>query len=197
MKIGEARKTYSVQVREFWEEKKALENQKKTLEDKIKATPNGKETFAKEAVTLELSYHAVSEKYEEYSKTMNQIMDQYTALFNAEVSKQQGEAMEEYAEDMVKLMEVARRIMKGARVPASDEKKLMEYSMELYMAAKNMAVLNENKKKEEYDSLWEDEEKEENPDPDEIANDAEFAGAAPEVVEVSDVVASAAEGAES
>ncbi len=54
-------------------------------------------------------------------------------------------------------MEVARRIMKGAKVPASDEKKLMEYSMELYMAAKNMAVLNENKKKEEYDSLWDDE----------------------------------------
>ena len=35
----------------------------------------------------------------------------------------------------------------------------MEYSMELYMAAKNMAVLNENKKKEEYDSLWDDEKK--------------------------------------
>lgn len=75
-------------------------------------------------------------------------MAQHTALFNAEVSKQQGEAMEEYSEDMIKIMEVARRIMKGAKVPASDEKKLMEYSMELYMAAKNMAVLNENKKKE-------------------------------------------------
>ena len=61
-------------------------------------------------------------------------MAQHTALFNAEVSKQQGEAMEEYSEDMIKIMEVARRIMKGAKVPASDEKKLMEYSMELYMA---------------------------------------------------------------
>ena len=65
--------------------------------------------------------------------------------------------MEEYSEDMIKIMEVARRIMKGAKVPASDGEKLMEYSMELYMAAKNMAVLNENKKKEEYDSLWDDE----------------------------------------
>ena len=50
-------------------------------------------------------------------------MAQHTALFNAEVSKQQGEAMEEYSEDMIKIMEVARRIMKGAKVPASDEKK--------------------------------------------------------------------------
>ena len=30
--------------------------------------------------------------------------------------------MEEYSEDMIKIMEVARRIMKGAKVPASDEK---------------------------------------------------------------------------
>ena len=145
MKIGEARKTYSAPLREFWEEKKSLAKQKKALDEKIKATPSGKEEFAKEAVTLDLSYRAVSEKYEEYSKTMEQIMAQHTALFNAEVSKQQGEAMEEYSEDMIKIMEVARRIMKGAKVPASDEKKLMEYSMELYMAAKNMAVLNENK----------------------------------------------------
>ena len=115
-------------------------------------------------------------------------MAQHTALFNAEVSKQQGEAMEEYSEDMIKIMEVARRIMKGAKVPASDEKKLM--------AAKNMAVLNENKKKEEYDSLWDDEKKEENPDPDEVANDAEYGGGTPEIMEVSDVVASATEGIE-
>ena len=144
MKIGEARKTYSAPLREFWEEKKSLAKQKKALDEKIKATPNGKEAFAKEAVTLDLSYRAVAEKYEEYSKTMEQIMAQHTALFNAEVSKQQGEAMEEYSEDMIKIMEVARRIMKGAKVPASDEKKLMEYSMELYMAAKNMAALLKN-----------------------------------------------------
>lgn len=196
MKIGEARKTYSAPLREFWEEKKSLAKQKKALDEKIKATPSGKEEFAKEAVTLDLSYRAVSEKYEEYSKTMEQIMAQHTALFNAEVFKQQGEAMEEYSEDMIKIMEVARRIMKGAKVPASDEKKLMEYSMELYMAAKNMAVLNENKKKEEYDSLWDDEKKEENPDPDEVANDAEYGGGTPEIMEVSDVVASATEGIE-
>mgnify|MGYP000650264462 CR=1 FL=1 len=114
MKIGEARKTYSAPLREFWEEKKSLAKQKKALDEKIKATPSGKEEFAKEAVTLDLSYRAVSEKYEEYSKTMEQIMAQHTALFNAEVSKQQGEAMEEYSEDMIKIMEVARRIMKGA-----------------------------------------------------------------------------------
>ena len=38
-------------------------------------------------------------------------------------------------------MEVARRIMKGGIVPPTDEKKLMEYSMELYQAAKNIGAL--------------------------------------------------------
>lgn len=58
---------------------------------------------------------------------------------------------------MAKIMEAARRIGKGAKVPASDEKKLMDYSMEMYLAAKNLAMLNEQKKREKYKSLWEDE----------------------------------------
>ena len=123
MKIGEARKTYSAPLREFWEEKKSLAKQKKALDEKIKATPNGKEAFAKEAVTLDLSYRAVAEKDEEYSKTMEQIMAQHTALFNAEVSKQQGEAMEEYSRGYDKDHGSGTEIMKGAKAPASDEKK--------------------------------------------------------------------------
>ena len=46
-------------------------------------------------------------------------------------------------------------------MPATDEKKLMDYSMELYMAAKNAAMLVElEKKREKYDSLWKDEDEE-------------------------------------
>ena len=73
-----------------------------------------------------------------------------------EVAKQQGEAMEESMIDLGKIMEVARRIMKGGIVPPQDEQKLMEYSMELYQAAKNMAALIEHREREEYDSLWEE-----------------------------------------
>ena len=43
MKIGEARKTYSAPLREFWEEKKSLAKQKKALDEKIKATPSGQD----------------------------------------------------------------------------------------------------------------------------------------------------------
>jgi hypothetical protein len=161
----------------------------------VKSTLNGKEAFSKEAATLELSYNAVSEKYEEYHDFMEQVMDIRTGLFNCEVSKQQSQAMSEQAHDLAKMLEVARRIAKGGKVPAKDEQKLMEYSMEMYMSAKNMAMLSELNKKEKYDSLWEDEKDTgENPDPGEVADNAELGLEAPEVVDVTDVMASADSG---
>jgi len=111
-----------------------------------------------------------------------------------EVAKQQGEAMEEYAVDLAKIMEVARRIMKGGIVPPTDEQKLMEYSMELYQAAKNIGALVK-KEKEEYESLWEDdEEKTVAEDPTEIADNAEAFDSGPTIVEVADTMASVSEG---
>ena len=83
--------------------------------------------------------------------------------------------MQEYGEEVAKCLEIARRIANGDKVPASDEKKLMDFNMEVYMAAKNMAVMNADKKHKEYDSLWEEkEEKGESPDPMEIADDTEI-----------------------
>ena len=99
--------------------------------------------------------------------------------------------MEEYVENIGKIMEVARRLMKGAIVPAKDEQKLMEYSMEMYQAAKNMGMLAKQKEKEEYDSLWdEDEEKKVYEDPMEVADNTEALADGPAVVDVADTMAS-------
>ena len=88
-------------------------------------------------------------------------------------------------------MEVARRLMKGGIVPLEDEKKLMEYSMELYQSAKNIGALA--KEREEYDSLWEDEEEpKEYEDPSEVADNAEVLAEGPDVVDVADTMASVA-----
>ena len=141
---------------------------------------------------LELSYNAVTEKYEEYKGFMAKIMEMHSCIANAESAKQQGEAMKEYGIEMSKLLEVARRIAKGAIVPAKDEQKLMDYSMELYMSAKNMAMLNKLKEKEECDSLWEDEEKpEERESAMDIADSKEITFDAPELVDVADVMPAA------
>ena len=90
---------------------------------------------------------------------------------------------------MGKIMEVARRIMKGGIVPAADEKKLMEFSMEMYQAAKNIGAMA--KEKEEYDTLWQEEEEKVSEDPMEVADNAEAFAEGPDIVDVADTVAAA------
>ena len=192
MKISEARKLFNTQIKEYREQQTVLSKQKEELEKKIKSEKDGNIVYANEAATLELTIRAVEEKKNEYQKYMDKIMEKWTAIANMEATKQQGEAMEEYAVDMGKIMEVARRIMQGGIVPPTDEKKLMEYSMELYQAAKNIGAMMKQKEREEYDSLWKDEEeKPVQEDPMEVADRAEAPSGTPVVVEVADTMASA------
>ncbi len=191
MKISEARVQYNQQIKAYHEQQTILANKKKELEQKIRTTPDGVNVYANEAAILELQTNAVNEKQDEYKDYMEKLLEQWAAVSNMESSKQQGEAMEEYYEDMGKIMEVARRIMKGGIVPAEDEKKLMEYSMELYQAAKNMGALA--KEREEYDTLWEEEAEEGEPaDPMEIADNTEAFADGPAIVDVAETMEAAA-----
>lgn len=79
-----------------------------------------------------------------------------TVQHDMAVAKQQGEAYRTAFENEAKMMEIARRIAKGGKVPSSDEQKLMEYSPEMYMMAKMAALTEKSHKK--YDSVFEDEE---------------------------------------
>ena len=188
MKIGEAKQIYGGQIREYQEQKLLLSKQKRELEKKIEATENGRNRFADEAATLELTIDAVNKKQTEYQDYMSALTEQWAAKANMVSAEQQGEAMEEYVEDLGKIMEVARRIMKGGIVPASDEKKLMEYSMELYQSAKIIGAMVRNKDKEEYDSLWKDEEEKSYEDPMEVADNTEAFSDGPEIVDVADIM---------
>lgn len=191
MKISEARQLYSGQIKAYHEQQIALSKQKQELEQKINTTPDGKNIYANEAATLELTIAAVNEKQDEYKNYMEKLLEQWAATANMVSAEQQGDAMAEYAEDMGKIMEVARRLMKGGIVPAEDEKKLMEFSMEMYQAAKNMGMMAKLKEKEKYDSLWEDDEPEtEYEDPIETADNTEAFAEGPEIVDVADTMAS-------
>lgn len=189
MKIEEARQIYNVQIKAYHEKQCMLAKQKKDLEDKMNSTPDGKNVYANEAAVLELSMQAVNEKRDEYQKYMDKLLEQHAAVANMVSSEQQGEAMKEYVKDLGKIIEVARRLMKGGIVPPQDEKKLMEFSMEMYQAAKNMGEIMKQKERKEYDSLWMDEEEKEYEDPIEVADNTEAIGDAPEVVDVEDTMA--------
>ncbi len=189
MQIKEARQIYSARIKEYQEQKNLFVKQQQELEKKRKAAGEDHTAFASEAAVLELSINALDEKQKEYQDYMSKLTEQWAAQANAVVAEQQGEAMKESVEDLAKIMEVARRLMKGGIVPASDEKKLMEFSMELYQAAKNIGALA--KEREEYDSLWEGKKKEAEPeDPAAVADNAEAFAEGPEMVSVEETLAS-------
>ena len=196
MKISEARQLYSTQIKSYHEQQLILAKQKQELESKMKLVHNGKELYANEAATLELTIEAVNEKQNEYKDYMEKLIEQWSATANMVSAEQQGEAMEEIYADMGKIMEVARRIMKGGIVPAQDERKLMEFSMEMYQAAKSMGAMARQKEKEEYDSLWGDEEEKELEDPMETADNTEAFAQGPDIVEVADTMAAVADSVE-
>ena len=191
MKIGEAQEIYREQIKNYRLEKSNISKQLQNLRSKMEYTPGGQEKYGSEAATLELTLQALDEKQNEYQDYLSKLSEQYCAYWNEAVADQQADAAQDYAADMGKIMEVARRLMRGAIVPASDEKKLMEFSMEMYQTAKNVAAVVQRQKREKYDSLWGDEEEKEYPDPREAAENAEVSSEGPEVVDAAAVAISA------
>lgn len=188
MKVGEARGIYSNLITEYNMQKAKLAQQKRDLDEKTKTTENGTVVYENEAATLELTYHAVSKKLDEYQEYMNQLMEQWNAEFNKVTSSQQADAAEEYGKEFGKIMTIARRIMHGDIVPPADEKKLMEFDSDLYQMAKNAGMMARLREKRKYESLWEDEERKEYEDPAEVADSQEIFESGPEIVSVEDTM---------
>jgi len=184
MKIGEAQQVYREQVKAYRTQKAALSKQLQSIRSRMDITSEEKEKYNSEAAVLELTLDKLDEKQKEYQDYLSQLSDQYCAYWNAAVAEQQKDAAQDYAIDMGKIMEVARRLMRGAIVPASDEKKLMEFSMEMYQTAKNVGAMMQREKREKYDSLWGDEEEKDYDDPQEVAENAQAPSEGPEVVDV-------------
>ena len=122
MTVGEARQTYSEQLRSYNMQKCKLAKQKADLAERMKTTENGAVIFANEAATLELTYNAVAEKQNEYQDYMDKLMEQWDAKFNEIATRENAEAEKEGFEDLRKIMEVVRRMTHGDTVPGSDEK---------------------------------------------------------------------------
>lgn len=192
MKIKDAQQTYRTQIQAYRTQKAAIAKKQEALKKKMESAVGGSELFGDEAAVLQLTYDALDKKQNEYSDYLEKLNEQKYAIEEMENSKQQGEAVKEAGADMAKIMEVARRIMKGARVPASDERKLMEFDDKLYQMAKNVGAMVKLRKRKKYDSLWDDEEKKEQTDPSEIANNTEAAGIGPEIIRVEDTIAEVA-----
>ncbi len=150
MKIGEARSTYNAYCNQLTDRYVSLRKQAE------KATATGDTEAA--GVILQLSQEVLAKRDEIQQFARFDIPELIYNMENEAMAPQQADAAKEYAKDMARLMEVARRIAAGDKVPSSDEKKLMEYDADLYQAVKAAALLAKMKEQKEYDSLWENEE---------------------------------------
>ena len=174
MQIKEARGIYQSQIKSYSKTASELRQKQKELEEKIKETPNGKVVYENEAVSLELSLNAIEQKQNEYRDYMEKLMDKWTNVEMLVSTEQQTDSMKEATEEQMKILEVARRLMKGAKV--------MKFDSGLYQVAKSIGTMVQKDKREEYDSLWEDEEDKETQDPNEVADSAEAPVGAPDTV---------------
>lgn len=113
----------------------------------VKADSAKEKKTAENGVTIEIS----EEAKQKYNEALN-------AIQMLENANQQGEAIQEAADDLGKIMLIFRRIANGDKVPPQDEKKLLEYSSELYQAAKNVAFLKDNEDPKKYKSVDDEEE---------------------------------------
>lgn len=142
-------------------------------EDYLHATRDG--YVEKDGVQLKISDEAktaLEEMFEKWQKMQEKLNEQWVGEANAKHAEQTGEAMEKAFENQAKALEIARRISKGGRVPAIDERKLMEYDDKLYQMSKQAGLMARQHKKYK-EALFEDEEpdnteQEEQPGPDRV-----------------------------
>ena len=122
------------------------------LNQEVLSEDGKKDSFEMSAEAKELS--------DKFADENAKYMEFLAAMRDLEASKSQKEAAEKIADDVSKVMIVMRRMAKGDSVPPKDEKKLLEYSSEMYEMAKHMqaAARMMEKKHKKYKSLWEDEE---------------------------------------
>ncbi len=168
MKLGEVRKA-------AWEQMDLLAQRKQALQSMLKEASSGSPGGAQfDRVEISHALAAVEDAYAETQAVAEELNTLDATIQNAEASRQQCEAMAEAMEDLLKILEICRRISKGDKVPPSDENKLMEYSHELYMCAKNMALMHKNAEGKKHDSLWGEEEPQQpQPTPAELAANTE------------------------
>lgn len=74
--------------------------------------------------------------------------------------KTQQASMEKITDDMVKAMAVYQAMAKGDIVPGEDEKKLQEYSADLYQAAKIAQAMARQTERKKQESKWDEKEEE-------------------------------------
>ena len=182
MKLGEAIPKYQAYRNQLQDKKKDIYKQLKNARDKAERT--GNDEWTQKAAQLQLSYDKASEDFDKYENALNGLRDHlWFASSDAENAKALADPETGLGATIAKIMTTVARMCAGDKVPYSDEKKVMEYDDKMYGKAKQaqmiMAALKEKRK--EYDSLWDKEGGEY--DPEGVADNTQAQGELPKIEE--------------
>lgn len=181
MKLGEAIPKYQAYRNQLQDKRKDIYKQLKNARDKAEHT--GSDEWTQKAAQLQLSYDKASEDFDKYENALDGLKEQWYAAADAENAKALADPETGLGATIAKIMTTVARMCAGDKVPYSDEKKVMEYDDKMYGKAKQaqmiMAALKEKRK--EYDSLWDKEGGEY--DPEGVADNTQAQGELPKIEE--------------
>ena len=169
MKLGEAIPKYQAYRNQLQDKKKDIYKQLKNARDKAERT--GNDEWTQKAAQLQLSYDKASEDFDKYENALNGLREQWCAASDAENAKALADPETGLGATIAKIMTTVARMCAGDKVPYSDEKKVMEYDDKMYGKAKH----------KEYDSLWDKEGGEY--DPEGVADNTQAQGELPKIEE--------------
>ena len=176
MRIIDAKNSYNAHLNSLRKEKEVLTDLLNQQDHSSNPLPD------KDRVEISRKISEIDAECSAVQKEMDHISETHSILYQNAAIRQQSEDAIEGAKELGKILAIYRRICSGAEVPPYDERKLLEFSHELYFSAKAAAMLKQDDDKK-YDSLWKDRNKESTPeqDPMEIADNASIAVPSPEV----------------
>lgn len=181
MKLGEAIPNYQAYRNELQDKKTSIYKQYKKTKEKAERTND--EEWIQKAAELELSYKEATDDFDKYENVLNSLREQWCAAANTENDKALADPETGLGATIGKIMTTIARMCAGDKVPYTDEKKVMEYDDKMYARAKQaqMIMASMKKKQKEYDSLWDKEGGEY--DPEGVADNTQAQGELPKIEE--------------
>ena len=179
MKLGEAIPNYQAYRNELQDKKTSIYKQYKKTKEKAERTND--EEWIQKAAELQLSYKEATDDFDKYENVLNSLREQWCAAANTENDKALADPETGLGATIGKIMTTIARMCAGDKVPYTDEKKVMEYDDKMYARAKQaqMIMASMKKKQKEYDSLWDKEGGEY--DPEGVADNTEAQGELPDI----------------
>ena len=180
MKLGQVIPEYQQYRNELQDRKVNIYKELKNARDKAKEYGG---EWTEKAAELQLSYEEAEKEFDKYEKVLDGLKNQWVNAANMESNKALADPETGLAATMGKIMTTVARMCAGDKVPATDEKKVMEYDSDLYARAKQaqLSMAAMKKRQKEYDSLWDEEGGEY--DPEGVADNTEAQGELPAIPE--------------